>query len=232
MFSLEDFTGHAYLFLNSKLELLKNVRQRLAGWIRQSYDRLQSSQSDIMLFDEKFNSFRKRLDLVRQIREAPILFVASVAEVIRRNAFHAEFNEWLLLFVQKCSEFIKEENITRAEFFCKLEKHFLHDIFKGMGDELPNFCPTKIKFDTKLPVVSDDLLRELRDSLKGCTNIESYFTIVYPQIFNRLLITPKSTQQSEHREPQVYFHREESFFVRDKCTNAMHSGFPSSQWLR
>lgn len=197
-----------------------------------SYDRLQTAQSDIMLFDEKFNSFRKRLDLVRQIREAPILFVASVAEVIRRNAFQAEFNEWLILFIQKCSGFIKEENTIRAEFYCKLEKHFLHDIFHGMGDELPNFCPSKIKFDSKLPVVSDDLLRELRDSLKDCMNMESHFTIVYPQVFNRLLITPKSVQQSETREQQTYFHREESFFVRDKSTNPMQSNFPSSQWLR
>ncbi|KAI6176387.1 RB1-inducible coiled-coil protein 1 [Aphelenchoides bicaudatus] len=229
---LEDFTRHAFLFLNSKLELLKNVRQRLSGWIRQSYDRLQCAQTNVMLFDEKFNGFRQRLDLVRQIREAPILFVATVAEVIRRNAFHAEFNEWLVEFIRRCSEFIKDENTTRAEFYCKLEKHFLRDIFKGLGDELPNFCPPKVKFDTKLPIVSDDLLRELRESLKDCAGMESHFTIVYPQIFNKLTVLPKaSNQQPESREQQTFFHREESFFVRDKSINPMHSNFPSSNWL-
>lgn len=115
---------------------MKNVRQRLAGWIRQSYDRLQIAQTNVTLFEEKFSGFKQRLDLVRQIREAPIIFVAAVSEVIRRNAFQAEFNEWSASFIQKCSEFIKDENMTRAEFYCKLEKHFLRDIFKNMGDEV------------------------------------------------------------------------------------------------
>lgn len=155
--------------------------------------------------------------------------MACVSEVIRRQAFRSEFNEWLDLFVEKCSEFIKDENTTRAEFFCKLERHFLHDIFKGMSDELPNFCPLKIKFDSKLPNVNDNLLRELRESLKECRNMEHQFTVAYPQVFNRLMVMPKS--YSEFREPPAFIRREESFFVRDKSTNAIPH-FPSSNWLR
>lgn len=64
------------------------------------------------------------LNFRRQIREAPILFVAAVAEVIRRNAFHGEFNEWLVEFIRRCSEFIKDENLTRAEFYCKVASSF------------------------------------------------------------------------------------------------------------
>lgn len=81
-------------------------------------------------------------------------------------------------------------------------------------------------------MVSDDLLRELRESLKDCANMEGCFTIVYPQVFNCLTVTPKSGQQSESREQQAFIHREESFFVKDMPTNPMRSSFPSSTWLK
>ncbi|KAI6233678.1 RB1-inducible coiled-coil protein 1 [Aphelenchoides fujianensis] len=228
--TLDEFTGHAHMFLNSKMELLKNVRTRLAGWIRQGYDHLQSAHTDLTLFEEKFNGFRQRLDLVRQVREAPILFVAAVSEVIRRQAFREEFDCWLALFIQKCSEFIKEENITRAEFFCKLEKHFLREIFSDMGDELPNFCPAKVKIDAKLPLLDAQVLRELRETLRDCEVPEDLFKIATPNVFPRLLVEDPKSAASTRNRPQ-FIHRDESFFVHDKGEHAIESKFPSTTWL-
>ncbi|KAI6218840.1 RB1-inducible coiled-coil protein 1 [Aphelenchoides fujianensis] len=211
--SLDEFTGHAHMFLNSKMELLKNVRTRLAGWIRQGYDHLQSAHTDLTLFEEKFNGFRQRLDLVRQ--------GARGAD----PAFREEFDCWLALFIQKCSEFIKEENITRAEFFCKLEKHFLREIFSDMGDELPNFCPGKVKIDTKLPLLDAQVLRELRETLRDCEVPEDLFKIATPNVFPRLLVEDPKSAASARNRPQ-FIHRDESFFVHDKGEHAIESKVP------
>jgi hypothetical protein len=57
--------------------------------------------------------------------------------------------------------------------------------------------------------------------------MDNYFTIVYPQVFNRLMVTPKTTQPPD---PQPYFLRRESFFVSNKASNPIPT-FPSSHWL-
>ncbi|KAI6236006.1 RB1-inducible coiled-coil protein 1 [Aphelenchoides besseyi] len=230
--TLEQFGKYAQLFLSSKMELLLNVRKRLAGWIRESYQQLQIAHTELTLFEGKFNGFRQRLDLVRQVREAPILYVAAVSEVIRRQAFRTEFDCWLMMFIQKCSEFIKSENTTRAEFYCKLEKHFLREIFKNMGDELPNFCPHKIKFDMNLPPVDAQLFRELREELRGRKDFEELFKVSTPDVFGRLYIEdPKSAQSPRSREHMSFLQREESFFVQDKDDHTIESKFPSTTWL-
>ncbi|CAD5221168.1 unnamed protein product [Bursaphelenchus xylophilus] len=228
---VEDFTSNAHLFLGSKMELLKNVRQRLGGWIKQGYDRLQVSNTDLIVFEQKFSGFRQRLDLVRQIREAPILYVASVAEVIRRNKFKTEFDLWLNIFSQKASEFLKEENTVRAEFYVKLEKHFLREIFSGMADELPNFIPTKHKFDSNIPQLSHDELRALRETLKDCLEMNDLFKVTTPQVFTRLAVDDPSNPGLSRTHSSL--HREASFFTKEQTRNIQDMGnkFPSTNWL-
>jgi hypothetical protein len=38
-----------------------------------------------VLFDEKYSGLRQRLDLARQIKEAPNIYLSAVPEVIRRE---------------------------------------------------------------------------------------------------------------------------------------------------
>jgi hypothetical protein len=38
------------------------------------------------MYEEKYVALKRRLDLIRQIRDAPIVYACAVAEVIRRRA--------------------------------------------------------------------------------------------------------------------------------------------------
>lgn len=114
------------------------------------------------MFDEKYNGLCQRLILVRQLKEAPIMYITAVAEVIRREALQKEFFSWITLFVEKCEKFISEENKIRSEFYAKLERHFLRQLFYGMSDKIPDFCPKITKFDKNLPYVAIAHLRDLR----------------------------------------------------------------------
>ncbi|CAD5215210.1 unnamed protein product [Bursaphelenchus okinawaensis] len=226
---IEDCGNIALTFLGSKMELLKNVRQRLGGWIRQCYDKLQRTNTNLIIFEKKFAGFRQRLDLVRQIRESPILYVAGIAEVIRRHKFKTEFDQWINIFSQKASEFLKEENTTRAEFYVKLERHFLRELFINMGDELPNFTPTKQKFDSSLPQIGHDELRALRELMKDCTEMSDLFKITTPQVFTRLSVEdPLNPTMS-----RASLHREASFFTKEQTRTIEDMGkkFPSTNWL-
>lgn len=71
-------------------------------------------------------------------------------------------------FVDRCGNFIVEENKLRSQFSAKLEKHFLRQLFNGMGDRIPNFCPAAVKIDENLPRVSVTYLKELRKASCDC----------------------------------------------------------------
>lgn len=224
---LNGFTKNAHSFLRSKVEILQNIRQRLSGWIKQSYDKLQNANTDLLVFEKKFSGFRQRIDLVQQIRDAPVIFASCVAEVIRRHRFKSEFDNWFMQFSQKASELLRDENTTRAEFYVKLEKHFLRQIFKGMSDELPNFCPRRLTFDQNLPALGPNDLRNLRESLKDYGEASNVFKVTSPQVYSRLMVEDPSNP----RVSQPSLHREESFFVKDQNRVYQGSRHPSTNWL-
>ncbi|KAI1716900.1 autophagy-related protein 11 domain-containing protein [Ditylenchus destructor] len=226
---LTEFYNYALCFIDSKLELLKNISQRFAGWVRQAYERLQQANKRMILFDDKFTGLRQRLDLVRQIKEAPIMYVTAVAEVIRREALQKEFGQWISVYIEKCSRFVTEENKIRTEFFGKLDKHFLRQLFYGMSDQLPNFAPEEVKIDRNMPKVTVGHLRDLR---KSFPDMQELLKVTTPQVYNRLsALDPNMSigQQSQ----MGGLRRDESFFVREKTTNidAMNRNFPSTTWL-
>ena len=91
--------------------------------------------------------------------------MTEVAEIIRRDALQREFTVWIKSHIDKCSKFISEENRIRSDFYNKLEKHFLRQIFTGLGDVMPDFAPTPPKIDLQLPKVDIAHLKELRNVL-------------------------------------------------------------------
>uniref|UniRef100_A0A915D3G6 Autophagy-related protein 11 C-terminal domain-containing protein n=1 Tax=Ditylenchus dipsaci TaxID=166011 RepID=A0A915D3G6_9BILA len=228
---LSEFNNYALCFIDSKLELLKNICQRFAGWVRQAYERLQQANKRMILFDDKFTGLRQRLDLVRQIKEAPIMYVTAVAEVIRREALKKEFGHWISTCIDKCSSFVQEENKMRSEFYGKLEKHFLRTLFYGMADVMPDFTPMEPHIDKTLPKVTIEHFKELR---KTFPDMQELLKVTTPQIYTRLSITDPSAPQMVMAQSQMAgLRREESFFVREKTHNidAMNRNFPSTTWL-
>ena len=64
--------------------------------------------------------------------------------------------------MEKCSLFITDENKLRTSFYDKLKKHFLHQLFVGLSDQVPKFCSENPQFDLNLPNVEVEYLRHLR----------------------------------------------------------------------
>lgn len=116
----------------------------------------------LIVFEDKYNGLFQRLSLVRQIKEAPVIYMTAVAEVIRRGALRKEFASWMTAHVEKSSAFISEENKLRSSFYDKLKKHFLHQIFSGLSDQVPKFCSENPQFDSNLPNVPKEHLQQLR----------------------------------------------------------------------
>ncbi len=69
----------AVKFRESKRELRENVRHRLAGWIREVHRSMQKSAAQVAVFGERMGALRRRLDLLRQIHDAPTVYAAGRA---------------------------------------------------------------------------------------------------------------------------------------------------------
>ena len=65
---LRELKRTAGLFHKSKVELLGNLKQRLTGWTVQCYEMLHMCATEIMVFEEKFNGIKNRLEIVHQIK--------------------------------------------------------------------------------------------------------------------------------------------------------------------
>uniref|UniRef100_A0A1I7WUH7 Exocyst complex component Sec8 n=1 Tax=Heterorhabditis bacteriophora TaxID=37862 RepID=A0A1I7WUH7_HETBA len=150
---LKEIRNNCTSFYKSKIEVLTSVRNRLNTWIVQAYDRLHNAHLEMLVFEEKFNGLKQRLDLVRQIKftylempemssqssyEAPVVYATAVCEVLRRGAFHKEFSMWHALHVEKCTTFSAEESQIRAQFTSKMERHFLRVLFPGWSNSSIN----------------------------------------------------------------------------------------------
>jgi hypothetical protein len=214
-----------------------------------------------VIFEEKYMGLRQRLDLARQIKEAPNIYMMTVPEVIRREElkkvklvkiyiidliFLKEFSDWVRLHIDKCSSFIREENRIREEFQSKLEKHFLCQLFAGMGDRIPQFtAQTPPKIDQNLPRISTQHLIELRKvliflgkiklhlSFKTFPNKKELLIVLTPRIFPRLAIADPMAFPSMAMGQSSQLRREQSFYDRDRTSNidAMNRNFPSTNWL-
>ncbi|KAK0396474.1 hypothetical protein QR680_001729 [Steinernema hermaphroditum] len=214
-------------FLQSKNEVLNNIMKRLSGWVKAIYERLNTANSEMRLHENVYDGLKQRLDVVRQVRDAPAMFAIAITEVIRRNAFRKEFDQWLNVFIEKCRQFLKDENHQRTEFFLKLDRHFIRQLFPGMGDMVPNICPDRVKFDEALPKIEAEDIRNLR---KNVPELEFFLKADVPQVFSKLMVCDPSIAQSISA---AGIRREESFFVRDGSANVgtLTKNFPSSTWL-
>ncbi|ETN70193.1 hypothetical protein NECAME_05014, partial [Necator americanus] len=216
-------------FFKSKVEVLGILRMRLNSWIVRVYDRLLHAHNEVLVFEEKFTGLKQRLDLVRQIKEAPMMYATAVSEVVRRRTFHKEFVSWHSLHVDKCVALSDEESQIRAQFSAKMEKHFLRVLFHGMFDSLPTFYVKSLpKFDESLGPIDIDHLKELRNSVE---DLKQYLKVTAPQVFFRLSVRDPSMPSPVVQHGVM--RREESFFTADPAfsLSTLTRNFPSTNWL-
>uniref|UniRef100_A0A914NFR1 Uncharacterized protein n=1 Tax=Meloidogyne incognita TaxID=6306 RepID=A0A914NFR1_MELIC len=182
---LKHIYDFAISFIDSKEEVVKNISQRFSTWVRQAYERLDRANKKLVVFEEKYSGLRQRLDLVRQIKEAPNIYMLAVPEVIRREELRKEFSGWITTHIDKCSAFIAEENRIREQFQNKLDKHFLCQLFPGMSDRIPQFTSTTPpKIDQCLPKISSKHLSELR---KIFPHMKDVLIVGAPRIFSTFI---------------------------------------------
>ncbi|VDK43165.1 unnamed protein product [Anisakis simplex] len=234
---VEQFQKMAKLFSQSKIELLNNIRTRLSGWILQAYDRLHNVNYKIIVFEAKFFELRNRLDIIRQVKESPTMYVTAITEAIRRSTLHPEFHSWFTSFSEKSGELIREECSIRETFNSKLNRHFLKQLFPGMFDQFPNFIPTELPpFDQNLPPVDFSHLRALRQSVP---NLAHLLKVSEPAIYQRLSVRDPRAVSVIHPQTEATasggapMRREESFFTSDATINitTLNKNFPSTNWL-
>uniref|UniRef100_A0AC34RPI1 Autophagy-related protein 11 C-terminal domain-containing protein n=1 Tax=Panagrolaimus sp. JU765 TaxID=591449 RepID=A0AC34RPI1_9BILA len=217
------------ILIKSKAELLGVLKQKTEKTFLQVHDFLAKADREMIVFEEQARHLGDQLKLLNQIRETPILYVTAVAEVIRRAALQKEFSSWFSMHVEKCTEFLNDENKIRNEFNSKLEKHFLRQLFHGMSEKMPVFHPQIPPFDTRLPRITHQYLHQLRNDLKDMSNL---LNVTVPNVFNRLSVFDKNVPISIDTSHNP-LRREESFFTHEKTSNmeTINRNFPSTNYL-
>lgn len=183
----------------------------------------------MIVFEQKAKTLADQMKLLNQIRETPILFATAVIEVIRRQTLQKEFNSWLNIHNEKCTNFCEEENKIREQFSRKFDKHFLRQIFYGMSDKMPSFASPALPFDSRMPKLDNSYLHKLRDDL---SEMSSLLNVQLPDVYNKLAVIDKTSPISvETSHGQL--RPNESFFTHEKTTNmeTINRNFPSTNYL-
>lgn len=148
---------------NAKKELSNNLHHRLK-WVMSVEKRMLEASERIMMFREKIRRLKLQMDVVRQIHDAPQLYVDSVIEVIRRRSFASKYHEWTLLISGDSYAVHENEMITRRSFTHKLNCHFLSTMFPGISDRPPAFAiNSPPQFDQQLPQLSAEHIQILKE---------------------------------------------------------------------
>ncbi|GMR61710.1 hypothetical protein PMAYCL1PPCAC_31905, partial [Pristionchus mayeri] len=232
---LKKMNESSIVFYKSKGEVLDNVRSRLFGWVMTCSEKISTVNSMLVVFEEKFHGLKQRIDVIRQIKETPLMFATCVTEVLRRKQLQKEFRAWHQSNTERAHTFTGEENQLRTVFAAKLEKHFLRVIFQGMFDKLPVFFVKHVpEFDQQLPEIDTEYYKELR---KTVGSLESVLRITSPQVHMRLSGRPSSLVSVQSQPLLRYakhFSRDESFISYEQNSNLttnIQNAFPSSAWL-
>lgn len=87
---LRDIRGRCS---RAKEELSANLHTRLR-WVMFVHRQLADVDSRMVLQNENLRRLRCQFDLLRQLHQAPSVYLRSMIEVVRRRLFAAKFLEW------------------------------------------------------------------------------------------------------------------------------------------
>lgn len=74
----------------AKDELSNNILYRLK-WIVAVESNIMELNQKLIIHNESLRRLRRQFDILRQIHQAPPIYVASISEVVRRRAFSQAF---------------------------------------------------------------------------------------------------------------------------------------------
>ncbi|XP_067677327.1 RB1-inducible coiled-coil protein 1-like isoform X2 [Haliotis asinina] len=149
----------------AKEELSINLHTRLR-WVMFVEKKICDVDGKLMIYRENLKRLQKRLDILHQIHDAPRVYAELVVEVVRRRKFSTQFLEWAGNLALESSQFQTDEVKRRQAFLSELGKHFLQSLFQGFEDIPPVFAAeAPDEFDQRLPPITDDDIKMLRDSV-------------------------------------------------------------------
>uniref|UniRef100_A0AC35U564 ATG11 domain-containing protein n=1 Tax=Rhabditophanes sp. KR3021 TaxID=114890 RepID=A0AC35U564_9BILA len=185
---LKDIVKASKTIVDSKSELLQAINKRLES-VEKVSEQVSNASSEMMAFESSMEAVLKHGDLIRQLKDAPLMYASAASECVRRSLFSREFTGWLTKFISNLSTFIKEENDMRQVFFAKFDRHFLKQLFSGLDDNVPNFCPEYFHIDQNIPSLDIKHLSELKSIFP---DFESLLKFVPPNAHSQLAVTDNS----------------------------------------
>ncbi|KRZ17376.1 RB1-inducible coiled-coil protein 1 [Trichinella zimbabwensis] len=152
----------AVRFCEAKAELLDNIRRRL-DWVHEVHEYIQNTDREVFIHRERMYMLHRRLDLLKQIRLAPVLYASSVVEIKRRTVLRNQFLDWARQVSEKAKKLFTEETQHRKNIALQLERHFLRALFPCLDSPFPAFAmDTPESVDSYLPSIEDLHIEQIR----------------------------------------------------------------------
>ncbi|KAK3089239.1 hypothetical protein FSP39_002034 [Pinctada imbricata] len=157
--------------LMAKQELSINLHTRLR-WVMLVQKRIVDVDGKLMIYNENLKRLRKRLDILKQIHDAPEVYAQLVVEVVRRREFSVQFSKWAASLADESRLIHTEEVKRREDFVRKVGHHFLQTLFSGFADFTSKFATEPpAPFDQNLPEITNDDVDMLRETVPELASI-------------------------------------------------------------
>ncbi|XP_003377853.1 hypothetical protein Tsp_02061 [Trichinella spiralis] len=152
----------AVRFSEAKAELLDNIRRRL-DWVHEVHEYIQTTDREVFIHRERMYMLHRRLDLLKQLRLAPVLYASSVVEIKRRTILRNQFLDWAGQVSEKAKKLFTEETQHRKNIAMQLDRHFLRALFPCLDSPFPAFAmDTPESVDSYLPNIDDLHIEQIR----------------------------------------------------------------------
>ncbi|OAF66790.1 hypothetical protein A3Q56_05480 [Intoshia linei] len=177
----------------SKNEVCHNLGVRLR-WIIYTQKLIVEVDNDIVLYNSIFRNNGRRMNIVRQIYEAPALYVKLLYESTRRYEYSELLRSWILK-TSKIAQKLYQDECSRREKIDKIiDTNFLRCMFQGLMGIPPKFATEPLlNFDEKLIHFDKSEIDQLKKTMEekfnisiefNDTSIEDFKNLVYEQEFD------------------------------------------------
>ncbi|XP_041357355.1 RB1-inducible coiled-coil protein 1-like isoform X2 [Gigantopelta aegis] len=155
----------------AKEELSVNLHTRLR-WVMFVEKKICDIDGKLMIYHENLKRLHKRLDILRQIQDAPNVYAELIVEVVRRRRFSSEFLKWATALAKESSQLHSKETKRRQAFVIEIGKHFLQSLFHGFEDSPPYFATEPpADFDQYLPHISVEDIQWLQNAVPELSSV-------------------------------------------------------------
>lgn len=221
----------------AKEELAINLHARLR-WVMLVEKRICDVDGKLMIYHENLKRLRKRLEVLKQIHDAPSIYAYLVVEVVRRRKFSSTFSEWASSIAEESTQIHSEEFKRREAFINQVGRHFLQTLFTGLESFSSSFAmepPAAV--DQTLPDITEDDIIMLKTSVPELADL-----LVVPADSNKIIKShwgvltcttnksqtpkPSSLQTSEIEIIQSY---DERFYTADHTELSLGDQVASSE---